>query len=253
MNHHNWLPAFTWDCLASEQHVTFGRCSTVTALDVPVMLSTIVGLELLLQEPSIDLDTVAALILNDVGATMQILRLVGNDYVSDGDRPKRMRDCLASLDVDFWFKTISSQSVRAHAASPATVSLWNHSQSIAHYSKLVAMSLHDVSPEDAYLVGLLHEIRSIPDVLGWKASSHNAENYCASASIERSVPLFVLAALRCVRREHPVSVWKLMLSEAHIRANSECQLAVCTSRVKVSTRRQSVAEVGYMNECALAG
>jgi hypothetical protein len=182
------------------------------------MLATVVGLELLLQEPSIDLDVASALILRDVGATLHILRLIGNDYVSEGNSPKRMYDCLASMEVNVWFRTISSHSIPTKHASIAISELWSHSRLIAHYARLIAESLGDIIPEDAYLVGLLHEAETIPMVLGWKMASINANTVCRPELMEGSLPLFVLAALRCVDRGRPLSVWKLILSEAHLLA-----------------------------------
>jgi len=46
--------------------------------EVPVMLATVFGLDMLLQEPNIDLRLVSELVLSDVGATIQTLRLVSS-------------------------------------------------------------------------------------------------------------------------------------------------------------------------------
>jgi hypothetical protein len=60
---HNWLPAFTWRCLHPQVGVE--RPQADIQMEIPVMLATVLGLELLLQEPSIDLDRVSELILSD--------------------------------------------------------------------------------------------------------------------------------------------------------------------------------------------
>jgi hypothetical protein len=139
----------------------------------------------------------------------------------DGDRPKRMYDCLAGLEVIRWFEAVSAHTVSRDLKSSATISLWNHSQSIAHYARLIAQSLVGISPEDAYLVGLLHEIRTIPMVLGWGNALPNTEAFGDVMAVERSLPLFVLAALRCVKRSNSRSIWRLILSEAHLLSDAE--------------------------------
>ena len=83
------------------------------------------------------------------------------------EHPCRMGDCLASLDAGTWFDAISARTFACDSEHAATTSLWNHSRLVAQYAQLVAESLEGISPEEAYLVGLLHEIVAIPNVLGW--------------------------------------------------------------------------------------
>ena len=224
VTHHNWLPAFTWQCLHLHEQGGNENLQVATLDSVPVMLATVLGLELLLQESSIDLNMASALVLSDVGATIKILRLIGNDYVMAGDRPKRMYECLASLDVRTWFGAVSAYTVGCDQENSATIALWKHSQSIAECAKQVAKLLPEVSPEDAYLVGLLHEIRAIPTVLGWEGVLWDTKTKCRAFPMEGSLPLFVLAALRCVKKAHPLSTWRFILSEAHALANEESDL-----------------------------
>jgi hypothetical protein len=180
--------------------------------DVPVMSLTVLGLDLLLQEPCIDLRMASELVLSDVGATIQVLRLIGREYGFSGERPSRMDECIASLDVGAWFGAVSARTFACDGEHAAITAVWKHCRVVAQYAQLVAESLEGVSSEEAYLVGLLHEIGAIPTVLGWQKGASGPSPQFA---MEGSLPQFVLAALSSVKDLSPSSTWRFILSAAH--------------------------------------
>jgi HDOD domain len=208
VTNHSWVPSSAWRRLDYPDHKKFARKKPDLLDDVPAMSATVLGLEMLLHEPCIDLRMASELILSDVGATIQILRLVGREYESAADHPCRMGDCIASLDAGNWFAAISARTFACDREHSATTSLWNHCRLVAQYAHLFAESLEGVSPEEAYLVGLLHEIGKIPGVLGWS-------NGGALLAMEESLPLFVLAAIRSMTDSYSSSPWKIILTAAH--------------------------------------
>jgi hypothetical protein len=204
---HSWIPSSAWRRLDFLEHKQFARKKVDLLDDVPVMSATVLGLEILLQEPCIDLGMVSELILSDVGATIQILRLVGREYEFAAEHPSRMGDCIASLDAGNWFDAISARTFACDREHAATTLLWHHCRLVAQYAQLVAESLEGISPEEAYLVGLLHEMKTIPNVLGWPST--------ALLAMEGSLPLFVLAAIRSMTDSSSSSTWKFILTAAH--------------------------------------
>ena len=76
------------------------------------MSATVLGLEILLHEPCIDLRMASELVLSDVGATIQILRLVGREYEFATEHPCRMGDCIASLDCGYLVRCSFGANVR---------------------------------------------------------------------------------------------------------------------------------------------
>jgi len=212
---HSWIPSSAWRRLGSPQQKKFARKKVDLLDDVPVMPATVLGLEILLHEPCIDLQMASELVLSDVGATIQILRLVGREYELATEHPCRMGDCLASLDAGTWFDAISARTFACDREHAATSSLWNHSRLVARYAQLVAESLDGISPEDAYLVGLLHEIEAIPHVLGWPDEGPGSRESAALLAMEGSLPLFVLSAVRSMNDSYSPSRWRLVLSAAH--------------------------------------
>jgi len=221
---HSWLPSSVWRRAAFLEQRQLSPCSGEFLDIVPVMSATVLGLEMLLDEPCIDLRRVSDLILSDVGATIQILRLVGREFEGASEHPSRMGDCLASLDASTWFEAISAHTFAGEPEHAAITALWNHSRLVAQYAQLVAESMEGVSPEDAYLIGLLHEIEDIPGVLGWV---HGVRKSAASLSMEGSLPFFVLSALRSMHEGVNSSPWRFILSEAHklAGARKECPVS----------------------------
>ena len=219
-NHHSipWLVPRRNRRLEQEK----GAISQVSLLDeVPVMSATVLGLEMLLHASYCDLRMVSDLILSDFGATFQILRMVAGEYEFAAERPRRMVDCIASLEVESWLPALSARTFicgRQHAAMTAA---WKHFRLVAQYSQLVAASTERISPEDAYLVGLLHGIETIPELMGWAAGNPGIRGRYLFQEMESALPPFVLAALDSLNDLSTSSVWKFVLTAAHDLASSE--------------------------------
>ena len=210
----NWPPPAR-RCLDFPEQERFVQRRADFLDDVPVLSTTVLGLDILLQEPCIDLRVASELILSDVGATIQILRLIGSEYGFAAECPRRMEECIASLDSVAWFDAISARTIVCGREHSATTAVWKHCRLIAQYAQLVAESLEGVSPDDAYLVGLLHEIESLPTVLGWPNSGPSAAVSDMLLALESSLPLFVLAAVRSAKDSCPSSAWRSILVAAH--------------------------------------
>ena len=215
MINQSWLPSSAWMRQHRKGQVQSAQEDPDFAEHVPVMVGTVLGLELLLREPCLDLQMASEMVLSDFGATIQILVLVGKENDWAGGQPRRMGDCLASLDVGVWFDAISARTFPCDHKHLAMTEVWKHSRLVAQYAQLVAESLEGISADDAYLVGLLHEIGAITSVLGWANGKNGRRNQTAFWAMERTLPLFVLAAMRSVNDPDTSSTWRLILSAAH--------------------------------------
>lgn len=211
----SWIPS---SVLRSHQFPAQNKlaCENADFLDdLPVMAATVLGLEMLLYEPCIDLRKASDLVLSDVGATIQTLRLVGKEFDFAGERPGRVGDCIASLDMGKWFNALSARTFACDGQHSAATAVWKHSRLIAQYAKLVAESLDLLFPEDAYLVGLLHEVAAIPAALGWPNGGSGTSDPGALLAIEGALPMFVLEAIRSVKDSSSPSTWRFILATAH--------------------------------------
>lgn len=142
--------------------------------DVPVLPETLLRLELEVQEPCVDLRAMSQLVLNDLGATVQILRLSGLEHGNLENRPTRIEDCISDLGLAACLEAVAAQTIAHDHRYDAISETWAHSREIAQYAKLLAEEMPDVNPDEAYLVGLLHCIGSLPPLLGWFGNDSDA-------------------------------------------------------------------------------
>lgn len=211
----SWIPASSQRRLHLQDRKNSLEDASNLLDEVPVMSATVLGLDMILQEPYIDLRLVSDLILSDVGATIQILRLIGREYDFAADRPRRIGDCIASLDVSVWYAAISARTFPCDREHVEITALWRHCRLVAQYAQLVAESMEQFAPEDAYLVGLLHGIGAIPTVLSWPTGDHAGRTANALLEMEDALPPFVLAALQRMNEPAPLSGWRFVLAAAH--------------------------------------
>lgn len=210
-----WIQLSAWRTLDFREQNASAPQITDLLEEVPVMSATVLGLDMLLQEPFVDLHKVSELILSDVGATIQILRLIGKEYDNAAERPSRIGECVASLDAGAWFGAISAQTFADDLEHSATTAVWKHCRLIAQYAQLVAESIEDISPDDAYLVGLLHGVGTIPAALGWPFCGGAGQDQGVLLAMEESLPLFVRAALRGTCDSSTFRIWRFILTSAH--------------------------------------
>jgi len=174
------------------------------------MSATVLALEMVVRSPVIDLRMASELVLSDIGATIQILRLVERAFDCKEERPYRMSDCLASFGAETWFAAISAFGFSHGGSHTAATALWRHCHLIAQYTQLLSEWLEHVSPEDAYLVGLLHGIDAMSPALDWPQAGQNV-----ISSFESVLPSFVCKAMRSVKELGPSSDWGFLLRVAH--------------------------------------
>lgn len=188
--------------------------------DIPVLPKTLLLLELMVQEPCVDLREFSQLVLTDLGASVQILRLAGRVYGNGEGRPTRMVDCITDLGLDACLQAVSAQSLARDGRLDVITQLWNHSKEIAQQCKYVADLMVKVNPEEAYLTGLLHAIGLLPDLLEW-----NDRGAIGSALIGLRLakgwflPPCVAEFYREIHFAGYPALWLAIVQEAHQRAS----------------------------------
>lgn len=191
--------------------------------DVPVLPETLLLLDLEIQESCVDLRVISQLVLNDLGAAVQILRLAGSEYGYAEGRPTRIADCISDLGLHACMEAVSAQTVTRDRRSKGIAEIWAHSREIAHYSKLIAAEMPEVNPEEAYLVGLFHTIGSLPTVLRWdgsEAAANDAAHRGFKLAGKWSLPHFVLEFFCERQMAGRPSLWPEIVRMAHRRASS---------------------------------
>ncbi len=189
--------------------------------DVPVQPETLLLIDLEIQESSVDLRAVSQLVLNDLGATVQILRLAALEYGNAEGCPTRIEDCISDLGLDACMEAVSARTIARDFRHRAIAETWAHSREIAHYSKLIAEETPEVNPDEAYLVGLFHAIGLLPSVLGWDGSETSATD-CSLTGFKLarkwSLPRFVVEYFNETQRSGYQALWPEIVQQAHWRA-----------------------------------
>jgi HD-like signal output (HDOD) protein len=134
---------------------------------VPVLSETLLVLELMAQQPSADLREISRVVLADVGATLEVLRLAGREYGVAEGRPSRIEDCISDLGLNRCVEAMVQTAVHDRS-NPAIAEFWGHSREVAECSRLAAEETVDTNPDEAYMVGLLHAMNLLPALLGWR-------------------------------------------------------------------------------------
>jgi hypothetical protein len=136
--------------------------------DVPVLSETLLLMELKIRDRAVDLTEISHLVLGDLGAVLQIMRLAGREDGSTESRPRRIEDCISGLGLQACLEAMSRQTVKRRNRLPAIVETWSHARVIAENSRFMAEEDRlPINPDDAYLIGLFHAIGSMPEILGW--------------------------------------------------------------------------------------
>ncbi len=186
--------------------------------DVPVMPETLLLLDLLVQEPCVDLRQMSELVLADVGATLQIQRLAGQEYGLAIDRPVRVADCISDLGLRTCLNAVSAQTISRVGRQRELAAFWSHSREIATATQQIAEATPEIDPEEAYLVGLLHGIGSLPALLNWRQPvaddlDSTALRLCELWSLPRCVTAFFEDM--SLRRHSAI---RSLVQSAHLRA-----------------------------------
>jgi HD-like signal output (HDOD) protein len=189
--------------------------------DVPVQPETLLLIDLEMQESSVDLRVLSQLVLNDLGATLQVLRLAAHEYRNAEICPTRIEDYISDLGLDACMEAVSARTVARDFRHRAIVETWAHSREIAHCSMLIAGETQEVNPDEAYLVGLFHAIGLLPSVLGWDGCGASTTDYSQRGfklARKWSLPRFVVEYFRETQMAGSRTLWPAIVEKAHWRA-----------------------------------
>jgi hypothetical protein len=190
-----------------------GNCVRLLLDRVPVLSSTVLSLEMLLDAIYVDIGAAAACVLSDVGASIQVLNWTSRDYDAGASLPKRIVECIAGLDLREFLSHLCGRTMMSRAEYAPVLAVWDRCQQVAQNAYIAAESIDGISPDDAYLAGLLDDRGAIADVLGWPGQGRKAVSAGHVLASEQLLPSSVLPAFES-SGSHDM-VWSLVLSGAH--------------------------------------
>jgi HD-like signal output (HDOD) protein len=136
------------------------------------MPETLLQMELSAHQHSIDLQRITQIVLSDPGATIQIMGMAGQESSIGEERLTRMEDFISALGVQACIEGVSCRIANRSLNRPAIQQAWSHSKQIAERCRCIAEepTAQAVSPNEAFLAGLLHEIGSFPILFEWESA-----------------------------------------------------------------------------------
>lgn len=190
---------------------------------VPVLPETLLRMELMSHEFSVDLQEISQLVLSDLGATLQILRRAAREFDDPADRPTRIEDCISALGVQACIRAAAQKPVLSSARHSAVLELWTHAAQVAQVcresaARESAAAMGTLHPEEAYLVGLTHALGSLPNLLGWDRSPsgpQRRERLASRLAECWSLPLCVQEFARAWDRSEWSNPWVSLVRMAH--------------------------------------
>lgn len=166
---------------------------------VPVLPATLLQLDLLLSQPVFDLHEISNVVLSDLGATVQVLRSAAPHETTLTRPVAYLEDCIVHLGGVGLRHAMSSPTPSQAAPPGAEIrDLWKRARIIGELARTVASGLPDMSPSDAQLAGVLHEMGRLPALLGWRIAGMDLSDPLSVGTAlvrEWRLPQFLAATL----------------------------------------------------------
>ena len=176
-------------------------------------------MELKAQDRCVDLREISELILGDLGAVLQIYRRAAIEDSSTEDRPARIEDCISNLGLQSCLEALSSPRAAAGPRSQGVRDSWRHAREVADCCKQLATNPSaETNPNEAYLVGLFHQLYSLPFVLGWgplDSDSHAAAVSGLRMAEDWSLPQCICDYFREINKPTHEQRWSTIVRKAH--------------------------------------
>lgn len=216
--------------------------------EIPVMPETLLCVDLCARTQSIDLSEMSQCVLGDPGATLQIMRTARNANSTGGERFNRIEDYISALGVDASKDAIAKRILSREMDATRIREAWTHARTIAEICcELAEETPDETHPGQAYLVGLLHELGSLPSVLGWDALFPNRkhpEHVGLRLAEAWRLPLCVHAYFCGLQDEAKSNQWTKLVQRAHALTDAAKEQCRSTEkpviRLNVEDRLQTV-------------
>lgn len=192
--------------------------------NLPVLPETLLAMDLQLQNGTVDLRAFSETILADLGATVQVLRMAGNEYGVVDDRPMRIEDCICDFGPAACFEAVAKGTVARSLQRRAVAEIWAHAREIAQNAKHLAEAIPSaISSDQAYMAGMVHAIGSLPSVLGWdwNEASHDDSSTALKLAEKWGFPGYLRDFFCEMMMPGYNPQWSEMIAQAHRMSNGQ--------------------------------
>ena len=147
----------------------------------PALPNSLLRLDLWLSSFVADLHDITHIIKSDIGLTVQLLRLAARESEESPGKIGTISEIVVNVGLEK-SRTLVAGSVtlpqhfRGRAGLSMCDRFWTHSRLTALIAEELACQSSEVSPEEAYLAGLMCRLGDLPSLLGWQSPGSSAEN-----------------------------------------------------------------------------
>ncbi len=195
--------------------------------DLPVLPSTQLRLELALFADSPSLRELTDIFREDPVAVLRLFALVADlskaCLVSTPDDPLRLEDLVVMLGKQDLGQAFCRQAPARDAQAATAVAFAAQAAAMGRLCRTIAETI-GLPAEEAYLVGLLHGIGSLPEQLGRNISQETTRDRCGVLSTlcrRYALPSSLQQTLEEVYSQEAVSPWTAVVHAAYeLHANS---------------------------------
>lgn len=137
-------------------------------LDLPVLPDMALKIHNLLENPHASIDHIARLISADPAISMSIMKIANSAALSNGQPVGNLRDAIFRLGYRMLRSLVMNITMtklfqaRCPLINQQLRKLWEHSREVAANCYVLARQHRHLSPEQAMLAGLLHNIGALP-------------------------------------------------------------------------------------------
>ena len=185
--------------------------------DLPILPKSLLAMDLKSQTGYADLRAVAEIFREDPGAVARIFRSAACEIEEAEQRPSRLEDCISILGLQQCVAIMTGSEVVRPVVDAAIARTWDHAVQIARNCWAIADEAFPVmKPDDAYMVGLFHELGEFPVILHWKSVETDNPALLAIGIAEKyGLPGAVSQYFRELRAPETASVWRRVVDRAH--------------------------------------
>ena len=155
---------------------------------IPALPETLLRLELLCGQETLDLESAAIVVASDLGATIRVLQLAAQECEL---QLSRIYECVAAIGKLGLRLLVDSSPVGLTALQTRFL---DHCRTVAEAARTVAPGFPGVAQDDAYLAGLFHELDAMPQIFSdWrltKEMDQSREKVVEYLAVNWSLPIF---------------------------------------------------------------
>ncbi len=185
-------------------------------LALPLLASTHFCMDVLLRGSVLDLGSVTEVLAFDPCALLRLYVLVAREFPNADERPQRLDECIIALGKAGLAQTLYpapctwQQQARLSAFA-------EHGVTVARCAQIAATTL-GLCDQTAYVVGLLHDIGTLPAILGWTSAALSPEDIVHltdTIAHTYQLPPALHRALLQIAAGDESSVWSALIEAAH--------------------------------------